>query len=78
MTNSSEAETPFLAALAAVMRERRSVRAYLPERTASSWVFILAEGHVEANLLIGMGNVGRWSSVTHPVMHRGYGMRSGK
>ena len=23
-------------------------------------------------LLIGMGNVGRWSSVTHPVMHRGY------
>ena len=25
-----------------------------------------------AALLIGMGNVGRWSSVTHPVMHRGY------
>ncbi len=23
-------------------------------------------------ILIGMGNVGRWSSVTHPVMHRGY------
>jgi len=27
-----EAETPFLAALVAVMRQRRSVRAYLPER----------------------------------------------
>ena len=23
-------------------------------------------------LLIGIGNMGRWSSVTHPVMHRGY------
>lgn len=36
MTISSEAETPFLAALAAVMRERRSVRAYLPERIPDS------------------------------------------
>ena len=25
-----------------------------------------------AAILIGMGNVGRWASVTHPVMHRGY------
>lgn len=25
-----------------------------------------------AAVLIGMGNVGRWASVTHPVMHRGY------
>jgi fatty acid desaturase len=25
-----------------------------------------------AALLIGIGNYGRWSSVTHPVMHRGY------
>lgn len=25
-----------------------------------------------AALLIGIGNMGRWSSVTHPVMHRGY------
>lgn len=25
-----------------------------------------------AALLLGMGNVGRWSSVTHPVMHRAY------
>ena len=31
-----EAETPFLAALVAVMRQRRSVRAYLPERIADS------------------------------------------
>lgn len=25
-----------------------------------------------AALLIGLGNVGRWTTVTHPVMHRGY------
>ena len=32
MDASREAETPFLAALVAIMRQRRSVRAYLPER----------------------------------------------
>ena len=36
MTNSGEAVTPFLAALVAVMRERRSGRAYLPERIPDS------------------------------------------
>src|SRR4249919_1303466 len=25
-----------------------------------------------AALLIGLGNMGRWATVTHPVMHRGY------
>jgi nitroreductase len=36
VTNSSKAETPFLAALVAVIRERRSVRAYSPERIPDS------------------------------------------
>jgi nitroreductase len=36
MRNSDETATPFLAALSAVMRERRSVRAYLPERIPDS------------------------------------------
>ena len=36
MTHSSEAATPFLAALIAVMHARRSVRTYLPERIADS------------------------------------------
>lgn len=36
MTNSSAAATPFLAAVVAVMRKRRSVRTYLPERIPDS------------------------------------------
>ncbi len=36
MTNAGDAETPFLAHVVAVMRKRRSVRAYLPERIPDS------------------------------------------